>query len=151
MKTRTFGRTGWKISEIGFGAWGIGAAWWGKTDDAESLASLRAAWDAGVNFYDTAYVYGDGHSERLIAKALAQRPARGPTKTPPRTAEGRPKAKTRSTEAFPADWIRSCTERTLKTLGRDTVDLTQFHVWTDRWIDDDGWKEAVARLKKEGK
>ncbi len=151
MKTRVFGRTGWKVSEIGYGAWGIGAAWWGKTDDAESVTSLRAAWDAGVNFFDTAYVYGDGHSERLIAEALAGKPAIIATKIPPKNQEWPPKATTPLSEAFPTDWIRSCTERSLKNLKRDTIDLTQFHVWTDAWLRDDEWKEAVSKLKAEGK
>jgi len=151
MRTRTFGRTGWKVSEVGYGAWGIGAAWWGKTDDAESQASLRAAWDAGVNFFDTAYVYGDGHSERIIAEALAGKPALVATKIPPKNQEWPPKPSTPVSAAFPADWIRSCTERSLRNLRRDTIDLTQFHVWTDAWMRDDEWKEAVSKLKSEGK
>lgn len=151
MKMRVLGKTGWKVSEIGYGAWGIGASWWGKTDDAESLASLRAAWDAGVNFFDTAYVYGDGHSERLIAEALAGKPAIVATKIPPKNQEWPPKPSTPVSAAFPADWIRSCTERSLTNLRRDTIDLTQFHVWTDAWLRDDGWKETVAKLKAEGK
>ena len=72
MKYRTLGRTGWKVSEISFGAWAIGGAW-GGVDDKESLAALHAALDGGVNFFDTADVYGDGRSERLLAKLQKER------------------------------------------------------------------------------
>ena len=86
MKYRTLGCTGWKISEISFGAWAIGGAW-GNVDDRESLAALHAALDAGVNFFDTADVYGDGRSERLLAQA-AKRSARKSFISPPRPAAG---------------------------------------------------------------
>jgi aryl-alcohol dehydrogenase-like predicted oxidoreductase len=151
VKKRTLGRTGWSVSEIGYGAWGIGASWWGATDDRESIAALQAAWDAGVTFYDTAFVYGDGHSEELIARALTGKPAIVATKIPPKNKEWPGSPKTPATDAFPADWIQSCTERSLKKLKRDTIDLTQFHVWTDAWLKTDEWKEAVTRLKKDGK
>jgi aryl-alcohol dehydrogenase-like predicted oxidoreductase len=72
MNTRVLGRTGWKVSEISFGAWAIGGAW-GSVDDAESLAALEKAIDCGVNFIDTADVYGMGHSERLIAQLKRER------------------------------------------------------------------------------
>ena len=151
MKKRTLGRTGWSVSEIGFGAWGIGAKWWGPTDDRASLDALAAAWDAGINFFDTAYVYGDGHSEQLIAKALAGKPAVVATKVPPKNDVWPAKSGSPVNESFPADWIRSCTERSLKNLKRDALDLQQLHVWTDSWLAKDEWKETVARLKKEGK
>jgi aryl-alcohol dehydrogenase-like predicted oxidoreductase len=73
MPTRTFGRTGWQVSEIGFGAWGIGGGQWGGADEAESMQTLHAALDAGINFFDTADVYGDGLSERLIARLRRER------------------------------------------------------------------------------
>src|SRR5690349_5686512 len=114
MKKRQFGKTGWQVSEIGFGTWGIGASWWGATDDRESIRSLRAGWDAGINFYDTAYVYGDGHSERIIAQALEGKPAIVATKIPPKNQQWPPKKTTPIAEAFPSAWIRSCTERSLK-------------------------------------
>jgi aryl-alcohol dehydrogenase-like predicted oxidoreductase len=151
MKKRILGRTGWQVSEIGFGAWGIGAAWWGPTDDKASLAALRAAWDAGINFYDTAYIYGDGHSEKLIAEALEGKPAVIATKVPPKNNMWPPTPKTPVRDAFPADWIVSCTERSLKNLRRETIDLTQLHVWTDAWLEDGEWQEAASRLKAQGK
>src|SRR5216117_836030 len=72
MKYRELGRTGWKVSEISFGAWAIGGSW-GETDDRESLAAMHAAVDAGVTFFDTADVYGDGRSEQLIGRLLRER------------------------------------------------------------------------------
>lgn len=151
MNFRKLGKTNWNISEIGFGGWGIGRTWWGTTDDNESLAALKAAWDAGINFYDTAYVYGDGHSERLMAKALEGKPAMIATKIPPKNQEWPGNPKTSCKDVFPADWIQSCTERSLKNLDRDILDLTQFHVWSDAWLNDDEWKEAVSKLKSSGK
>src|SRR6266496_5509659 len=73
MEYRTFGRTGWNVSAIGFGAWGIGGDAWGPTDDKTSLATLHQAVDLGVNFFDTADVYGDGRSERLLAQLRRER------------------------------------------------------------------------------
>ncbi len=151
MNYRTLGRTGWQVSEIGFGGWGIGAAWWGTTDDSESLAAVGAAAEAGINFFDTAYVYGDGHSEELIGRALKNKDVLIATKIPPKNQEWPPKPQTPAGAAFPPEWIFACTERSLAKLGRETTDLTQFHVWTDAWLSDDNWKEAVAKLKKQGK
>jgi len=151
MKKRILGKTGWSVSEIGFGGWGIGKTWWGKTDDDESLGALRTAWEQGINFFDTAYVYGDGHSEKLMAQALRGKAALIATKIPPKNQQWPPTSKTKIQDAFPSDWIISCTERSLKNLERDTLDLTQFHVWTDEWLNQDEWKETIAKLKQQGK
>lgn len=151
MKHRSFGRLPWHVSEIGYGGWGIGRTWWGTVDDQESIRSLQAAWDAGVNFFDTAYVYGDGHSEQIIATALRGKEALFATKIPPKNREWPGRAETPVDQVFPASWIVSCTERSLSFLQRETIDLTQFHVWSDAWLENDEWKEAVARLKQQGK
>jgi aryl-alcohol dehydrogenase-like predicted oxidoreductase len=153
MNSRTLGRTGQKVSEIGYGAWGIGKSWWGTTDDAESLRALRRAIDLGVTFFDTAYVYGDGHSEQLIHNAFQEAGVRHfiATKCPPKNRNWPADPRTPLEEAFPEDWITSCTERSLKNLGVDCLDLQQFHVWTDTWMNRDEWKSAVAQLKKQGK
>jgi len=121
MKYRTLGRTGWKVSEISFGAWAIGSAW-GKVDDRESLAALHAALDGGVNFFDTADVYGDGHSERLLAKLKKERKeefyiaTKAGRRLDPHTAEGYNR---RNLTAF--------VERSLKNLDTDALDLLQLH------------------------
>lgn len=148
---RMLGRAGFPVSELGFGAWGIGRSWWGATDDKASRASIRSAWDAGVNFFDTAYVYGDGHSEKLLGQVLKGRSARIASKIPPKNRAWPPRPDTPLHDAFPADWIVSCTERSLKNLRRDTLDLQQFHVWTDGWLANDEWKEAVQTLRRQGK
>jgi aryl-alcohol dehydrogenase-like predicted oxidoreductase len=121
MKYRTLGRTGWKISEISFGAWAIGGAW-GETDDRESLAALHAALDGGVNFFDTADVYGDGRSERLLAKLKKERKeqfyiaTKAGRRLPVQTVEGYSRKNL-------TGWI----ERSLKNLHTDTLDLLQLH------------------------
>ena len=121
MKYRTLGRTGWKISEISFGAWAIGGAW-GATDDAESLAALHAALDGGVNFFDTADVYGDGRSERLLAKLRKARKekfyiaTKAGRRLPRQTVEGYSRKNLTA-------WI----ERSLKNLDTDAIDLLQLH------------------------
>ena len=143
MEYRTLGRTGLKVSEIGFGAW----------DDRESLRALTRAMECGVNFFDTAYVYGDGHSERLIGKAVRdwKFPIHIATKIPPRNKRWPALANTPIGEAFPTDWILKCTERSLKNLHLDCVDLQQFHVWDDSWTHATEWQEGIQKLKKEGK
>ena len=121
MKYRTLGRTGWKISEISFGAWAIGGAW-GDVDDHESLAALHAALDAGVNFFDTADVYGDGHSERLLAQLRKERtePFYVATKAGRRLPQQTPEGYSRKNLTA---WI----ERSLTNLHTDTIDLLQLH------------------------
>ncbi len=156
MRQRALGRTGLKVSEIGFGGWGIGKSMWGKTDDAESMQALHAALDAGIDYFDTAFAYGHGHSERLIARLFkeAGRKAVVSTKIPPKNMEWPAHPRTRLGIAFPPDWILLCVERSLRNLSTDCLTLEQFHVWTDAWLTDPLWPEVAAtfeRLKKEGK
>jgi len=151
MKYREFGRLGWDVSEIGFGGWGIGKAWWGNVDDKESVRALAKAVEVGINFFDTAYVYGDGHSENLMGKTLKGKKVFIATKIPPKGHGWPGNPATPISQTFPKDWIVACTERSLKKLDREFIDLTQFHVWSDGWLKYDEWKEGVAQLKKEGK
>ncbi|MDE1977293.1 MAG: aldo/keto reductase [Elusimicrobia bacterium] len=154
---RPFGRTGLSVSEIGFGGWGIGKSMWGRTDDAESLRALHAALDCGINYFDTAFAYGHGHSEKLIAKLLKD--ARRAeivvsTKIPPKNMQWPARPMTPLSLAFPPGWIVRCVERSLRNLGAAALQLEQFHVWTDAWLKDPAWpevRETIARLKKEGK
>jgi aryl-alcohol dehydrogenase-like predicted oxidoreductase len=121
MKYRSLGRTGWKISEISFGAWAIGGAW-GSVDDRESLAALHAALDGGVNFFDTADVYGDGRSERLLAKLRKERQenfyiaTKAGRRLPKQTPDGYSRKNLTA-------WI----DRSLKNLDTDAIDLLQLH------------------------
>lgn len=153
MRYRTLGRTGYKVSEIGFGAWGIGGGWWKGEQDQESLQSLRRALELGVNFLDTAITYGDGHSEELVGQVVRESKSKVyvTTKIPPKNYGFPPAPGTPLREAFPKEWIIACTERSLKSLGLEQIDLQQFHVWSDEWADMDEWKEAVVELKRQGK
>lgn len=153
MQFRRLGRTNLEVSEIGFGAWGIGKAWWGETDDRLSIRALLRAFERGVNFIDTAYAYGDGHSERLIAKAFQEYRERVTvaTKIPLKTSGWPPQPGTRANEAFPGAWIIDHTEKSLRNLGTDCIDVQQLHIWRDEWIQETEWHEAVKQLKREGK
>jgi len=121
MKYRTLGRTGWKISEISFGAWAIGGAW-GNVDDQESIAALHAALDGGVNFFDTADVYGDGRSERLLAKLKKQ----CKEKFYIATKAGR-RLPVQTVEGYNKKNLHAWVDRSLKNLNTDTIDLLQLH------------------------
>ena len=151
MQCRTFGRTGWQVSEIGYGMWGM--AGWTGSDDQESLQALERAIALGCNFFDTAWAYGQGKSETLLGEALrAHRgtTARVATKIPPKNMKWPGKAEYAVQDVYPASHIREYTEKSLGFLGMQTIDLQQFHVWSDAWAADEGWQRAVDDLKREG-
>ena len=152
MKFRKLGRTGLNVSEIGYGAWGIGKAMWVGAEDDESLRSLKAARDAGVNFFDTALAYGDGHSEQLISKAFGKSPeVIIASKVPPKNMQWGVRAGSPLANSFPKQYVLDCLDQTLKNLGRDSVDIYQFHTWIDDWASDPEWQETVHAMKKSGK
>jgi aryl-alcohol dehydrogenase-like predicted oxidoreductase len=153
MRYRTLRKTGLEVSELGFGAWGIGGDAWIGADDDESLRALRVAIEHGVNFLDTAYVYGDGHSEQLIGAAVREsaETVYVASKVPPKNMEWPAPAGLRVEEVFPADWIVACTERSLEKLGLETIDVHQLHVWSDEWVGQGDWFDAVDQLKRDGK
>jgi aryl-alcohol dehydrogenase-like predicted oxidoreductase len=153
MRYRKLGKTGFEVSEIGFGAWGIGCDWWKGGTDEEALESLSLAIDVGVSFVDTAMGYGGGHSEQLIGQVTCRRPdqVRVATKIGPRNYNFGPKPGDSFQEAYSKEYIIECTERSLKNLCRERIDLQMFHVWLDEWADRDDWQEAVVRLKEQGK
>lgn len=151
MRQRVFGRAGWRVADVGYGMWGMGG--WTGADDDESRRSLRQAVDLGCNFFDTAWAYGAGHSERLLGELL--RTTSGTrlytaSKIPPKNGRWPARADYSLDEVFPADHIRAFTEKTLSNLGVSTLDLMQFHVWNDAWADDPRWQRAIAALKDEG-
>ncbi|WP_267553707.1 aldo/keto reductase [Rhizobium rhizogenes] len=146
MRTREFGRTGRKVSEIGFGAWAIGAAW-GEVNDEEALAALHAALDTGVTFIDTADVYGDGHSERLIAKVMQERGGERPYIA---TKAGR-RLPAQSVEGYSSENLNGWIERSLKNLETDCLDLVQLHCPpTDLYYHPEVF-ERLDRLVEQGK
>jgi aryl-alcohol dehydrogenase-like predicted oxidoreductase len=153
MLTRRLGRTGFEVSEIGFGTWGIGGILWIGANDEESRRALHRAADLGVNFFDTALVYGEGHSEHLLGPFLKERRERlfVASKIPPRNMIWPARSGTTIAQAFPYTHIVRSTEKSLKNLGVDTIDLQQLHVWQDDWTDDAEWYEAITALKAEGK
>jgi aryl-alcohol dehydrogenase-like predicted oxidoreductase len=153
MKYRTFGRTGWKVSEIGFGAWAIGGSW-GPQSDADSVAALNRALDLGCNFIDTAQGYGDGKSERVIAGVLKQRKGEKvyvATKIPPAPGAWPPSPYDRAEERYPEIYLRERLERSLRDLQTDSIDVVQLHTWTRAWNRDPRPLEVLRKFQKEGK
>jgi aryl-alcohol dehydrogenase-like predicted oxidoreductase len=151
VRQRTYPRTGWPISEIGYGMWGLGG--WTGSDDEETRRSLREAVTHGCTFFDTAWAYGAGHSERLLGDLVREN--RGTrlyvaTKIPPKNLRWIQLDGCSLDEVFPADHIREYTEKSLKNLGTDAIDVQQFHAWSDRWGADERWQRAVDDLKREG-
>jgi len=153
VRRRTLGTTGFSVSELGFGAWGIGKSGWIGADDEESGRALRRALELGVTFIDTAYGYGDGHSERLVGAAVraAGGDVRVASKIPPKNRQWPARAGIPADEAYPAAWMIECTERSLENLGVETIDLQQLHVWSDDWVGQGDWLDGVERLKRDGK
>ncbi len=151
MHYRTFGRTGWQVSDVGYGMWGMGG--WTESDDAESMAALHRSVELGCNFFDTAWGYGKGHSEGLLGQLVRAYPAKKlytATKIPPKNFKWPSRRGFTLDECFPPDHIRQYVEWSLKNLGLSSVDLIQFHVWEDDWAEDARWQKAMLDLKSEG-
>ena len=152
MKYRRFGRTNWQVSEIGYGMWGI--AGWTASDDVQSATSLDLAVSNGVNFFDTAWGYGEGHSEELLGDLVRRHPSKKlytASKIPPRNFQWPAKAEYSFEDSYPLAHIMEYTHKTLKNLGLEQLDLMQFHTWDDSWSDREEWQRAVEDLKKDGK
>jgi len=157
MQYRTFGRMGWGVSEIGFGAWAIGGSW-GEQQDSDSIAALHRALDLGVTFIDTAQGYGDGRSERLIGRVLRERGQRAgtgsvkvATKIPPVDGHWPPFPDDDQDERYPAQYLRQGVERSLRDLDAERLDLVQLHTWTRAWNSYPAALETLRELQKEGK
>ena len=151
MRFRTHARTGWEISEIGYGMWGLGG--WTGSDDRETMQALEESVALGCNFFDTAWAYGAGHSERLLGELLRAHPDQRlyvATKVPPKNQrwiqlDGFP-----LDAVFPPDHIREYTEKSLKNLGIETIDVQQLHAWSDKWAADERWQRVMDDLTREG-
>jgi aryl-alcohol dehydrogenase-like predicted oxidoreductase len=150
---RKFGRTGLQISEVGYGAWGIGGKHWLGGRDDESLAALRRGMELGLNFIDTALAYGDGHSERLVGQVLGDggREIMVATKVPPKNRLWPARPGIGIDEVFPGEYVLRCTETSLRNLGVERIDVQQLHVWNPEWLDRDEWRRAFEDLKRCGK
>ncbi|WP_025693011.1 aldo/keto reductase [Paenibacillus zanthoxyli] len=153
MNYRTLGRTGLKVSEIGFGAWGIGKTSWIGADDQESLKALNRSVELGLNFIDTALGYGDGHSEKLVGQVVREHAGNiyVATKIPPINRQWPARSGVPVEETFTKEHVISCTEKSLRNLGLETIDVQQFHVWSDEWVGKGDWLEGVQKLKEQGK
>jgi aryl-alcohol dehydrogenase-like predicted oxidoreductase len=155
MQQRTFGRTGRSVSELGVGMWGMGGGTggWTGADDRQSTAVLQAAVDAGITFFDSAVVYGAGHSDELLGALARANPGRDlflASKIPPQNREWPARPGDKIKDAFPPRHIRSSLEAILRQMKLGTLDLVQFHVWQDAWADDEGWQRAVEDLRGDG-
>jgi len=152
MIYKKFGKLGWKISQVGYGMWGM--AGWSESDDVISNKSLDKAVELGCNFFDTAWGYAEGRSERILAGVLkrhSEKKLYTATKIPPKIDQWPPSKSSTLKDTYPSDHIIKYTEKSLKNLDIETIDLLQFHVWEDSWAGNDEWKEAILKLKKEGK
>jgi aryl-alcohol dehydrogenase-like predicted oxidoreductase len=151
VRTRSWKRTGWFLSEVGYGMWGMGG--WTGSNDEESAAALDRAVSLGCNFFDTAWAYGEGRSERLLGALLKRHPQRrlyAATKVPPMNMRWPGRASSRADEVFPYDHVVESTARSLDNLAVSTLDLQQLHVWDDSWTSASGWRRAVEELKRRG-
>jgi len=153
MKYRKLGKTGLTVSEVGFGAWGIGKSGWIGASDDESVKALHRSIDLGLNFIDTALGYGEGHSERLIGQLIKERSETiyVATKIPPKNGQWPAQPGVSVAETFPAEHVIACTEQSLKNFGLETIDVQQFHVWSDEWVNQGDWRETIQKLKQQGK
>lgn len=151
MRYRRFGRTGWKVSEIGYGMWGMGG--WSGSDDKESLTSLQRAVDLGCNFFDTAWAYGEGRSEALLGRLVRANPdvkLYTASKIPPKNRQWPSRAGTPVEDVFPPDYIEEYVHSSLKNSGLESFDLMQFHVWEDAWTEDERWSKKMDELRQQG-
>lgn len=151
MKYRRFGKTGWMVSEIGYGMWGM--AGWTDSNDRESRESLQVAVDLGCNFFDTAFAYGNGHSEKLLGELVRANPGKRlytATKVPPKNLQWPSRREYSLDDCFPPQHIEDYVHRSLENLSLDALDLIQLHTWEDSWLKDDRWLETLSGLKRQG-
>jgi aryl-alcohol dehydrogenase-like predicted oxidoreductase len=151
VRYRRFGRTGWSVSEIGYGMWGMGG--WSGSEDEESLRSLQRAVDLGCNFFDTAWAYGEGRSEALLGRLVRANPERKlytASKIPPKNRRWPSAREFTLDDTFPPDYMEEYVQSSLKNSGLDYLDLMQFHVWEDAWVEDERWSKKMDELRSQG-
>jgi aryl-alcohol dehydrogenase-like predicted oxidoreductase len=150
MRYRTLGRTGWPVSEIGHGMWGL--AGWTGGDEEETAAALDRAVQLGCNVFDTAWGYGNGRSERLLGQLVRRHPEQTlyvATKIPPKNLTWPSRRGFTLEDCFPPDHIREYAEKSVRNLELTRIDLLQFHVWEDAWAQDARWQRVIENLKRE--
>ncbi len=150
MRYREFGNTGFSVSHVACGLWGMSG--WSGSDDSESLHALQLAVDLGCNFFDTAWAYGEGKSDGFLGKILAANPGKrlyAASKIPPKNRKWPSRPTYDYNEVFPADHVFDHADRIRRALGVDTIDLLQFHVWEDDWTDRPEFRSTVEKLKRD--
>lgn len=151
MQTRTLGRTGISVSDVGAGLWGMGG--WTGSDDAQSRRSLQLACDLGCTFFDSAWAYGKGHSDSLLGELLANNRGKGLVaagKIPPKNMKWPSSSTDSIDDVFPVDHVIDYAERARDAMGVDSVDVMQYHVWDDSWTDSPTFERAINELKRRG-
>lgn len=151
MHYRDFGTRGVQVSEIGHGLWGMGD--WSGSEDQQSMQALQLSLDLGCTLYDTAWVYGEGHSEKLLGQLIRNNPGSEiivATKVPPKNRIWPANPKDKLEDVFPTEHIIEYTKRSLDNLGIERIDIQQLHVWDDSWADNPAWIEAAQQLKEDG-
>jgi aryl-alcohol dehydrogenase-like predicted oxidoreductase len=151
MKYRKVGRTGWEVSDIAHGLWGMGG--WSGSEDKASLDALQVAVDLGCNFFDTAWAYGDGKSDSLLGRTIAANPKKrlyAASKIPPKNLRWPARPTYKYEDVFPPDHVFKYADLIRKQIGTDVIDLLQFHVWDDAWTDNPAFRDTVAKLKRDG-
>ena len=157
MKYRKLGRTGYEVSEMAHGLWGMSG--WSGSEDRESLDALQLASDLGCNFFDTAWAYGEGKSDGLLGEILSRNasppnPAKrlyAASKIPPLNRKWPARPEYKYQDVFPADHVLKHTDLIREKLRTDSIDLLQFHVWDDSWTDEPEFRDTVEKLKRDGR
>jgi aryl-alcohol dehydrogenase-like predicted oxidoreductase len=151
MQYRTLGRTGFDVSDIGQGLWGMSG--WSDADKDQSRQALQLAIDNGCNFFDTAWAYGNGQSDGFLGEAIKNNQGKriyAASKIPPKNLQWPALPKYKYSDVFPADHVFKYADKIRKQLGVDTIDILQYHVWDDSWTDEPEFRSTVERLKREG-
>jgi aryl-alcohol dehydrogenase-like predicted oxidoreductase len=151
MKYRNLGRTGFAVSEMAHGLWGMSG--WSGSEDRESLAALQLATELGCNFFDTAWAYGEGKSDGLLGEILTQNPGQrlyAASKIPPLNGKWPARSAFKYQNVFPAAHVFKHVDMIREKLRADAIDLLQFHVWDDSWVDEPDFRNTVEKLKRDG-
>ena len=150
MNYRTFGRTGFEVSDIALGLWGMGD--WSDSDDRQSLQALQLAVDLGCNFFDTAWAYGNGKSDALLGEIMARNPGKrlyAASKIPPLNDKWPASPTDKYQDVFPSKHVFKYAELIREKLRVKAIDLLQFHVWDDGWTEEPEFRDTVAKLKSQ--
>ena len=150
MRYRKLGRTGFEVSDIAYGLWGMSG--WSGSDDRQSLDSLQLSVDSGCNFFDTAWAYGEGKSDALLGETMARNKKRlyAASKIPPANDKWPALPEYKYHDVFSQDHVLKYADQIRKKLRVDSIDVLQFHVWDDSWTENPEFRSTVEKLKDGG-